>query len=286
MTAVLLAWDPARWSEWNPSYPEAVVELARTGVFRRRWVVSEGDGTSLGQDAWLILRGSASGLIGHGVVTSVPYEARETNDRGTNEPKLFVDVDFDALLNVGDQIPLRELVERASNTNWSESTSVQRVASTDEASVRAVWAEYAPVDENDPILPSPGSFPADALTRVTMNRYERDSHARRLCLAHYGTSCAACGFSFEETYGQAGEGFIHIHHVVPMNQLGPRYELDPIRDLIPLCPNCHYMAHRRQVPYTLSELRHMMRHAGHIGGTVVSDAQLAMEEDARRILEG
>lgn len=285
MTAVLLGWNPARWDDWQPSYPEAVLEVARTGVFRDRWSVGSSARVSIGADAWLLLQGSIRGLIGHGTVVSAPYEDAHYADAG--QTSLYVNVDFDALLPVGDQIPVDVLMERAPNAGWKATfTSARKVPASDEPAIRALWAEYTPDDENDPILPQPGTFPEEALTRVVMNRYERDSHARRLCLAHYGTSCAACGFSFEAAFGQAGEGFIHIHHVVPVSQLGPGYELDPIRDLVPLCPNCHYMAHRRSVPYTPSELRRMMKNAGHIGGSVVTEAQLAVEEDARRILEG
>jgi 5-methylcytosine-specific restriction enzyme A len=285
MTAVLLGWNPAHWDDWQPSYPEAILEVARTGVFRGRWTVSDTRRIPVGADAWLLLQGSIRGLIGHATVTSTPY--READHARPGRANTYVNVDFDALLSIGDQIPFEVLIERAPNAGWTTPHgSGHRVPEIDEPTVRAVWAEHTPSDENDPILPTPGTFPEEALTRVVMNRYERDPHARRLCLAHYGTSCAACGFSFEAAYGQGGEGFIHIHQLVPLSQLGPGYELDPIRDLIPLCPNCHYMAHRRQVPYTPSELRRMMKNAGHIGGTIVTDDQLVAEETAKRILEG
>ena len=41
-----------------------------------------------------------------------------------------------------------------------------------------------------------------------------------------------------------GEGFIHVHHLKPLAQIGEQYELDPINDLRPVCPNCHAMLHR------------------------------------------
>ena len=36
------------------------------------------------------------------------------------------------------------------------------------------------------------------------------------------------------------------------------YRLDPINDLIPVCPNCHAMLHRRCPPYTPEELKNML----------------------------
>lgn len=283
MTAVLLGWNPARWDDWQPSYPEAIDSVARTGVFRDRWGVGNTRRIPVGADAWLLLQGSIRGLIGHGTITSTPY--RDAHYANAGETSLYVNVDFDALFPVGDQIPMEVLLERVPDAGWRTTfSSGRRVPEIEEPAIRAIWAEYMPADENDPILPHPGTFPDRAITRVVMNRYERDPHARRLCLAHFGTSCAACGFSFEAAYGQAGDGFIHVHHLVPVSQLGSGYELDPIRDLVPLCPNCHYMAHRRRVPYTPSELRRMMKNAGHIGGSVVTEAQLAVEANAKRIL--
>lgn len=54
-----------------------------------------------------------------------------------------------------------------------------------------------------------------AINQVLNTEYERNSEARRQCLAHYGIRCAVCGFDFEEVYGAIGKGFIHVHHLIP-----------------------------------------------------------------------
>jgi 5-methylcytosine-specific restriction protein A len=120
-----------------------------------------------------------------------------------------------------------------------------------------------------------------------VNRYERDPDSRRVCLAFHGTSCAACGFSFEVSYGDAGTGAIEVHHVVPPAMLRSGYQLDPVADLVPLCPNCHAMAHHGVAsPRTVSELRNIILAAGHLRGEVVSELALAAQDDAQRLLEG
>uniref|UniRef100_UPI0004A48CA4 HNH endonuclease n=1 Tax=Vibrio parahaemolyticus TaxID=670 RepID=UPI0004A48CA4 len=48
-----------------------------------------------------------------------------------------------------------------------------------------------------------------------------------------------------------GEGYIHIHHKVPVSQLGTSTLVDPEKDLVPLCANCHAMVHRKK-DHTLS----------------------------------
>lgn len=80
---------------------------------------------------------------------------------------------------------------------------------------------------------------------VTVNAYERNSEARQKCIDHWGLDCQVCGVNFSKRYGdELGAGFIHVHHIKPLSEIGKEYEVDPIHDLIPLCPNCHTMVHR------------------------------------------
>lgn len=55
--------------------------------------------------------------------------------------------------------------------------------------------------------------------------------------------CLVCGFSFEETYGELGTGYIEAHHLIPLSQLEESYSEE--KDLVPVCSNCHRMLHRR-----------------------------------------
>ncbi|WP_180237320.1 HNH endonuclease [Priestia megaterium] len=98
-------------------------------------------------------------------------------------------------------------------------------------------------------------LPEGALTRIEVNRYERSALNRQTCLIIHGCICKACGFNFEEKYGALGKGFIHVHHIVPVSQLGSDYEINPEKDLVPLCPNCHAMIHKQNPPYSVEELK-------------------------------
>lgn len=93
---------------------------------------------------------------------------------------------------------------------------------------------------------------------VLVNRYERDRRARDECIKHHGTSCRVCGFSFGERYGSLGNSFIHVHHLVPLSNIGTDYVVDPVKDLVPVCPNCHAMLHRSNPPLSVDELRKML----------------------------
>lgn len=90
---------------------------------------------------------------------------------------------------------------------------------------------------------------------VELTAYERNPLARKRCIEHFGPTCQACGFDYEQTYGAIGAGLIHVHHVTPLASIGQRYEIDPIRDLIPLCASCHHVVHSRNPAYGISEVR-------------------------------
>ena len=96
---------------------------------------------------------------------------------------------------------------------------------------------------------------------IYVNRYERNSIARDRCIKHYGTICIACGFDFEKMYGEMGKDVIHVHHLKPLSEISKNYRIDPIRDLRPVCPNCHVMIHRRNPAYSIDEIVVMMKDA-------------------------
>lgn len=99
-----------------------------------------------------------------------------------------------------------------------------------------------------------------ALTEVTLDRYERSKTARKACLAAHGTTCAICGFDFAKTYGPDFAGIIQVHHIVPLHERARKHVVDPVRDLIPVCPNCHVALHSRPGgTYLPDELRELMR---------------------------
>lgn len=86
-------------------------------------------------------------------------------------------------------------------------------------------------------------------------KYERSRFNRALCLEYFGFDCQGCGLQMEQKYGPLGQGVIHVHHLVPVSRMGGSYRLDPKRDLIPLCPNCHNVVHRQDPPLEIGQLR-------------------------------
>ena len=108
-------------------------------------------------------------------------------------------------------------------------------------------------------IPDSEQYAEGAKTSVTINAYERSATARKACILHYGATCAVCTFDFRHTYGDIGDDFIHVHHIIPIGTIGTEYKIDPVKDLIPVCPNCHAMIHRVLPPLSVAQLQQLIR---------------------------
>ncbi|MBK9578947.1 MAG: HNH endonuclease [Fibrobacteres bacterium] len=90
---------------------------------------------------------------------------------------------------------------------------------------------------------------------IISTRYERNSKNRAACLKIHGYACKICGFEFVKKYGQYGKGYIQVHHVEPLSEIGNEVVVDPKVDLIPICCNCHAMIHHKTPALTPKELK-------------------------------
>lgn len=109
---------------------------------------------------------------------------------------------------------------------------------------------------------TPSEFAGEKEGKVSLRlhrHYERSVRNRAEALRIHGTVCKACGFDFDAVYGaEYARHFIQVHHVESVT-VGIR-TVDPKTDLIPLCSNCHSMAHRQRGRIlALSDLRGLLR---------------------------
>ena len=112
------------------------------------------------------------------------------------------------------------------------------------------------------LAPSPdeisGKYSEGALTEIKVNKYERNHAARKSCLDYYGYACACCDVHLEKIYGDIAKEFIHVHHIKPISEIKKEYKIDPIKDLRPVCPNCHAILHLKKPALSISELREIL----------------------------
>lgn len=70
--------------------------------------------------------------------------------------------------------------------------------------------------------------------------------------------CESCDFSFLETYGKYGEGFIEAHHRIPLGHSSKSGPITTqIEDFAALCSNCHRIIHRANI--SINELKELIR---------------------------
>lgn len=106
------------------------------------------------------------------------------------------------------------------------------------------------------------TFHPDEMTEGAKKHIEQESNyrniqLRRACIEHWGFQCQCCGFDFAKAYGEAlGGQFIEVHHRVPISSYDEEHKVNPIKELIPLCSNCHSVIHRgKNGVLKLKELR-------------------------------
>lgn len=98
---------------------------------------------------------------------------------------------------------------------------------------------------------------------IIVNAYERNAKAKKACIEHFGNNykCQICGFKFADKYGKEFQSKIHVHHIKPISEIGKEYKIDPKKDLIPVCPNCHMILHSKgnNQTYSIEEVKAMIK---------------------------
>ncbi|WP_052074760.1 HNH endonuclease [Shewanella mangrovi] len=118
------------------------------------------------------------------------------------------------------------------------------------------------VNEDSAVIPeveTNASLLEGKCVKILVNKFERNRYARAACLEHYGFKCQCCLNNMKDIYGSIAEGLVEVHHITPISEIGVDYQIDPIADLVPLCPNCHRVVHKRNPPYTVEEVRSALK---------------------------
>ena len=107
-------------------------------------------------------------------------------------------------------------------------------------------------------------LPEGTVKEISITAFERSKNAVSACKKYYQKRdgklvCQICGFDFGAFYGEEYEDMVHIHHVIPLAAIRENYEVNPVEDLLPVCPNCHMVLHRinknKQRELTAEELK-------------------------------
>ncbi|MFI8978329.1 HNH endonuclease [Nocardia asteroides] len=117
--------------------------------------------------------------------------------------------------------------------------------------------DQSPLDESASVEDLVTAVEGRELRRM-VRVYERDPKLRQQKIAlsrknRGSIACEVCGFDFEHAYPGRGDGYVEVHHVMPLHTTGAK--MNGVDDLVLLCSNCHRMIHRRANWLTPDELR-------------------------------
>jgi len=96
--------------------------------------------------------------------------------------------------------------------------------------------------------------------RLTRERlaFARNPGLVRAAKAIRGTTCEACDFDFEQTYGPRGHEYIECHHVDPLGRRDDPSTTTTVLNVRMVCANCHRMVHRTRDPMAVEDLRSLL----------------------------
>ncbi len=233
-------------------------ELVENGqlVEDRYWYISQNwANVEIGEELFIYTGDRILGIIGYATVADV----KQRSDGWCILP----DFDFDRC-----QALLDNPVPAAVVRKWGvfPRRSVTNLEPFQEQ-LRARLPWRAPVATTrdagtDSVLPEeiiqPSGLVEGAVRSITVNAYERNPEARQRCIEAHGTTCCICKFSFGAKYGEVAEGYIHVHHLRPLSEVGGEYVVDPVEDLRPVCPNCHGVLHLGGRFRSIEEVRQLV----------------------------
>jgi 5-methylcytosine-specific restriction protein A len=175
---------------------------------------------------------------------------------------LYTDLRYDILLHPErERLLAREYLNNViPEVRWSPQASGMTIPPEQAETLEEIWKDHLLKSGLLPVTPAeevvtPEKYWEGAMRHISVDAYERDPRARKDCLSHHGYACAVCGFDFKKVFGDLGKDFMHVHHTRPLGEVGEAYEVDPVVDLIPVCPNCHSMIHRKKPAYSIDEIK-------------------------------
>jgi len=267
MKTYLLTWNPNNWA-WE-TLKDDIKQLENLGVFRDSWSCGNKKNTiKTGDRVFLMHLGvEPKGIVASGYTTSDIYQDTHW-DKTKSALANYVKIDFDVILNPKEQDILSADFLIANKpfsdfSDWFPRSSGNNIEDNIASELEKAWFSHLNkkqyfsnyyIGDND----SKQILEGNKIETVT-TRYERNPHARQLCLKIHGYSCAICDFNFEKQYGLLGKDFIHVHHVNPLSEVDKIHELNPKIDLIPVCPNCHSMIHIKRPALKIDELRQLIK---------------------------
>lgn len=254
MSAYLYTWNPKRWVWVDQA--DAIYRVNNGDQYDMYWSCGNTKKIQAGDVFFLMRLGEEpKGLIGCGYISSAPYPLPHWDVVQAAEGKtaLRTDLLFKALSDKP-IISLADLQRRFPAYKWTPEAGGLTVP---ELIAGELFQELQQSSSFGFIPESPAEvklYAEGKVRTVTSKTYDRSPHARQACIEYYGYNCAVCSFNFKSAYGELGSTYIEVHHLRQVADVGEEYLINPVKDLRPVCANCHRMLHQRRPALSIEEL--------------------------------
>ena len=255
----LLTWNPDSWP-WDYIH-DSISQIADEGFSDDHWSCGDRRDIDIGDRIFLIRLGvEPRGLVASGHVTSPVFKGPHWDETraASGDTSRFVNVRFDAITE-SPAISIAELDQPPLNSvHWHPQISGTQIEDDTAKAVEQLWQTRMTSSTHSQPEGESSTVEEGKRLRVVTTAYERSQRARRNCLQHHGYSCACCDILLAEKYGAVAADFIHVHHKVPISSFGESHVIDPVADLIPVCPTCHSIIHLKNPPLEVEEVRALL----------------------------
>jgi 5-methylcytosine-specific restriction enzyme A len=252
MKSFLLNWNPKTW-DWA-TLDDEIQEVTLYGSLIRPWRCLSKQ-VQVGDRMFLVRLGiEPKGVFGSGYAASQSY----LDEDGINCVDIQIDFLINPIANPERLLTLNSLKENMPDQHWTPEGSGIRIRESVIEKLETLWFKNFRAKFQTEMNGETETYEEGKPVVVSGNRYERNRFARAKCLQLHGLNCSVCNLNFEALYGSIGKGYIHVHHITPISERQETYQVDPLKDLLPVCPNCHAMLHQRQPPYEVTELKAML----------------------------
>jgi len=239
MAMYLLTWNPKKW-KWD-KIDEDIKEIQIKGYIEYEWSCYSKQPKNGDLFFIMMVNTKNNGVFCSGVVDSLEKnthsEFNKTQKSNTLHGKIniLLNPKKDNILNVN------TLKEKFRIQRWEPQQSGIEIKTIIQDEFRDLWINF--LNKKTKYKNVKKEFLEGNIQQRLYTFRERDSSARDECLKHFGYTCQICKKSLEEIYGEIGKNYIHVHHINFLANTKGTHKVDPIKDLIPVCPNCHSMLH-------------------------------------------
>lgn len=246
MSIFLMAWNPKKW-KWD-EMDNDIEEIQKKGFTECVW--SCGSKQPVNGDLFFIVMVGTknNGIFGSGIIDSLEKDViSDVNQSKTNKIhgkiNVLLNPQKENILNVK---LLNEVFskEKYSKIIWEPQKSGIRINDSIHEQLKDLWIDFLKTKNKKYKFIKKEYLEGNEQQKLYTYK-ERNSAARDECINHYGYKCQICEKSMYDLYGDFGKELIHVHHINFISNTSGRYKIDPINDLVTVCPNCHSILHKK-----------------------------------------